>query len=189
MFGLWFHEFSWTSQRSITQCWSKMRNCTSSWIAIFSLTLKTLQRNSLVMIASNIKCFSEQNGKRRSRRIACLDLLLSGHDSNLGYTKSDGKGRLKGDAKSRNQVFLPKRILGYCGPLALETNGNMPFRTIKARRNEEPRNFIFFYAQVPYFLERSCKIASRKWWIYSQPCLVDALPKRQLRLIVKLATV
>lgn len=47
-----------------------------------------------------------------------------GYDASLGFTKSDGmKGRLKGDSKIRQQVFLPKRMLGYCAPLALETNG------------------------------------------------------------------
>ncbi|CAL8109862.1 unnamed protein product [Orchesella dallaii] len=49
-----------------------------------------------------------------------------GYDSSLGYTKSDGvKGRLRGDSSIHPQIFLPRRTLGYCAPLALETNGTI----------------------------------------------------------------
>ncbi|ODN01102.1 Apolipophorin [Orchesella cincta] len=49
-----------------------------------------------------------------------------GFDSTLGFTKSDGmKGRLRGDSSIQQQIFLPRRTLGYCAPLALETNGTI----------------------------------------------------------------
>jgi hypothetical protein len=54
----------------------------------------------------------------------CLSsiLLISGMDGSTAYTKKDLKG-LKGSSELRRQVKLPKVMLGYCTPLALETNG------------------------------------------------------------------
>lgn len=47
-------------------------------------------------------------------------------DSGFAYTKKDGR-LLKGDAELRKQVRPPKSVLGYCVPLALETNGKLCF--------------------------------------------------------------
>ena len=49
-------------------------------------------------------------------------LLISGMDRSTAYTKNDLKV-LKGSSELRRQVKLPKVMLGYCTPLALETNG------------------------------------------------------------------
>lgn len=52
-------------------------------------------------------------------------------DSTLAYTKKDGR-LLKGDAELRKQVRPPKSVLGYCVPLALETNGEYYFLETEA---------------------------------------------------------
>jgi hypothetical protein len=49
-------------------------------------------------------------------------LLIAGIDGSTAYTKKDLKS-LKGSSELRRQVKLPKVMLGYCTPLALETNG------------------------------------------------------------------
>ncbi|KAJ3640007.1 hypothetical protein Zmor_003331 [Zophobas morio] len=47
-----------------------------------------------------------------------------GIGATTAYTKKDIRG-LIGDAALRKQVSLPKSTLGYCAPLALETNGTI----------------------------------------------------------------
>lgn len=49
---------------------------------------------------------------------------LFGLDRTLAYTKKDAD-ELRGDATLRKSVQLPKSTLGYCTPLALETNGTV----------------------------------------------------------------
>jgi hypothetical protein len=50
--------------------------------------------------------------------------LTSGMDGSTAYTKKHVKMKtLKGSAELRRQVKLPKVTMGYCTPLALETNG------------------------------------------------------------------
>jgi hypothetical protein len=46
-------------------------------------------------------------------------------DREVGFTKGDGtrEGPLRGNANLRRQVKLSKSTLGYCAPLALQTNG------------------------------------------------------------------
>ncbi|XP_044741918.1 apolipophorins-like [Chrysoperla carnea] len=53
-----------------------------------------------------------------------INKIFYGIDSNTAYTKKDVK-ELKGDAGLRRQVKLPKADLGFCSPLALETNGSV----------------------------------------------------------------
>jgi hypothetical protein len=48
--------------------------------------------------------------------------LVLGMDGVTAYTKKDVK-TLIGSTELRRQVKLPKAMLGYCTPLALETNG------------------------------------------------------------------
>jgi hypothetical protein len=48
--------------------------------------------------------------------------LVLGMDGLTAYTKKDVK-TLIGSTELRRQVKLPKAMLGYCTPLALETNG------------------------------------------------------------------
>jgi hypothetical protein len=48
--------------------------------------------------------------------------LVLGMDGSTAYTKKDAK-TLIGSTELRRQVKLPKAMLGYCTPLALETNG------------------------------------------------------------------
>lgn len=50
------------------------------------------------------------------------NLYFIGLDSNAAYTKEDFK-HLKGDIELRKQTKLTKSLLGYCTPLALESNG------------------------------------------------------------------
>lgn len=50
--------------------------------------------------------------------------MLFGLDGNNAYTKKDSR-ILTGDKDLRKQVKLSKSILGYCLPLALETNGTI----------------------------------------------------------------
>jgi hypothetical protein len=51
-----------------------------------------------------------------------LNFGVAGIDSTAAYTKKAIRG-LIGDVALRKQVGLPKSTLGYCAPLALETNG------------------------------------------------------------------
>jgi hypothetical protein len=48
--------------------------------------------------------------------------LVLGMDGLTAYTKKDVK-TLIGSTELRRQIKLPKAMLGYCTPLALETNG------------------------------------------------------------------
>lgn len=48
--------------------------------------------------------------------------ILFGVDSYTAYTKNDHK-HLKGDVELKRQTKLTKSLLGYCIPLALESNG------------------------------------------------------------------
>ena len=49
--------------------------------------------------------------------------IFYGIDGKKAYTKKDFK-TMRGDNDLRRQAKLPKTIMGYCAPLALETNGN-----------------------------------------------------------------
>jgi len=49
---------------------------------------------------------------------------IEGLDNSAIFTKSDGvKDKLRGDATSRRQVKVSRKVLGYCTALALQTNG------------------------------------------------------------------
>lgn len=48
--------------------------------------------------------------------------MSAGLDVEAAYTKNDFKA-FKGDRDLLRQVKLTKSMLGYCTPLALETNG------------------------------------------------------------------
>lgn len=50
-----------------------------------------------------------------------FDVLFKGLDSFTAYTKSDSK--LAGDKDLHQKIKLSKSLLGYCTPLALESNG------------------------------------------------------------------
>lgn len=52
--------------------------------------------------------------------------FLSGIDRVVAYTKKDWDD-FKGDAKLRKEIQLPKSNLGFCMPLAMESNGNSVF--------------------------------------------------------------
>lgn len=63
-------------------------------------------------------CFNVDTG----RSILNVKLSVSGIDRMTAYSKKDIHG-LIGDVALRKQVSPPKSTLGYCAPLALETNG------------------------------------------------------------------
>ncbi|KAK8724166.1 hypothetical protein OTU49_011250 [Cherax quadricarinatus] len=76
---------------------------------------------------------------------------ILGIDSDNAYTLKDAKNRgraatLKGDPAIRSQVFIPKDKLGYCAPLALETNGTiftlLPFQTPAQRTSGKEKKKI-----------------------------------------------
>ena len=51
---------------------------------------------------------------------------LTGIDRELAYTMKDTRGSgLKGDRALKSQVSVPKDKLGYCAPLAHQTNGKV----------------------------------------------------------------
>lgn len=52
--------------------------------------------------------------------------IFYGLDGKKAFTKKDFKV-LIGDSDLRRQATLPKTIMGYCAPLALETNGKKDF--------------------------------------------------------------
>lgn len=53
-----------------------------------------------------------------------LNKMLYGIDATKSYTKKDAR-QLAGDVELRRHVKLSKFALGYCTPLALETNGTV----------------------------------------------------------------
>lgn len=52
--------------------------------------------------------------------------FFSGIDRTMAYTKKDIDD-FKGDGKQRKEIQLPKTNLGFCMPLAMESNGNSVF--------------------------------------------------------------
>ncbi|XP_053663269.1 uncharacterized protein LOC128712401 [Anopheles marshallii] len=64
--------------------------------------------------------------------------LFYGMDSKVAYTKKDVK-ELKGDAELRQQIRLPKKTLGECIALALETDGSI-FGGHKLRQDRSNTN-------------------------------------------------
>lgn len=50
--------------------------------------------------------------------------IFYGIDGQKAFTKKDFKD-LQGDSDLRRQAKLPKSVIGYCAPLALETNGEL----------------------------------------------------------------
>lgn len=55
-----------------------------------------------------------------------LAKIFYGMDSTHAFTKKDFR-ELKGDRDLRRQAKLPKSMIAYCAPLALETNGIIIF--------------------------------------------------------------
>lgn len=55
---------------------------------------------------------------------ARLNKMFFGIDRRFAYSKND-LNELRGDADLRKQVRLPKKSLGLCAPLAIETNGTV----------------------------------------------------------------
>lgn len=53
-----------------------------------------------------------------------LNKIFFGMDANKAYTKKDSRV-LVGQSDLRRQVKLPKNMMGFCSPLALETNGTL----------------------------------------------------------------
>ena len=66
-------------------------------------------------------------------------------DKEVAFTKFDGEkeGPLRGNANLRRQVKLSKSTLGYCAPLALQTNGKS--RTWKDIRDIDIMDSFFFF--------------------------------------------
>jgi len=82
-----------------------------------------------------------------------MNKIFYGMDRSTAYTKNDLK-ILKGSSELRRQVKLPKVVLGYCTPLALETNGTV----FTARKLEsDKKNAVKKFATV--FAKRVAKSA------------------------------
>ncbi|CAG7726200.1 unnamed protein product [Allacma fusca] len=72
-----------------------------------------------------------------------------GMDSNLGFTKMDiSKDQLRGETKIRQQVKVPRSLLGYCTPLALQTNGSIfTGRKLQNRRDKSVKLFSTVFSR------------------------------------------
>lgn len=95
-----------------------------------------------------------------------LAKIFYGIDGKKAFTKKDSKV-LVGDVDLKKQARLPKSIMGYCAPLALETNGNkklnFPYCSIRT-------NSIFIFSLLlsgtiftALKLETSKKNAAKKF--------------------------
>lgn len=62
--------------------------------------------------------------QRNNTNCRPLNNFFTGLDADTAYTKNDFK-HLNGDKDLWRQVKLSKSMLGYCTPLALETNGEL----------------------------------------------------------------
>ncbi|CAD7080164.1 unnamed protein product [Hermetia illucens] len=82
-----------------------------------------------------------------------LSRIFFGMDRDFAYSKRDFKD-FRGDVELRKQVRVPKEILGFCTPLAIETNGSV-FTANKLR--PEKRNPIKKFATI--FARRVAKTA------------------------------
>lgn len=69
-----------------------------------------------------------------------LNRLFFGIDKTLAYSKTDFKD-FQGNVDMRKQVKLPKKTLGVCAPLALESNGTI-FTARKLRVDQQMKNPI-----------------------------------------------
>lgn len=70
--------------------------------------------------------------------------IFFGMDWKRAFTKKDFKN-MQGDSDLRRQAKLPKSIMGYCAPLALETNGQLP-------RESAEEYFSMFSALLPLLM-------------------------------------
>jgi len=85
-------------------------------------------------------------GKARASR------QFLGLDAATGYTLKDNKGPLVGDVDLRRQARLSKSALGFCAPLALETNGTIftasKMRPVLKKSSESKRAISVFVKRV-----------------------------------------
>ncbi|PNF28889.1 hypothetical protein B7P43_G03854 [Cryptotermes secundus] len=76
-----------------------------------------------------------------------LNKIFYGMDGLTAYTKKDVKS-LKGSTELRRQVKLPKAMLGYCTPLALETNGTVfTARKLLSEKKNAVKKFATVFAK------------------------------------------
>lgn len=87
-----------------------------------------------------------------------LNKIFYGFDATKSYTKKDSHV-LKGDIELKLQVKLSKSALGYCAPLALETNGTI-FNSSKLRHYEKSN-----------LLKRFCSVFAKRLALTAQPDL------------------
>lgn len=74
-----------------------------------------------VLIEANVKLHILMNSEFTFEKQKVARIFF-GLDGEKAFTKKDFKS-LQGDSALRRQAKLPKSIMGYCTPLALETNG------------------------------------------------------------------
>ncbi|XP_075219817.1 apolipoprotein lipid transfer particle isoform X2 [Lycorma delicatula] len=84
-----------------------------------------------------------------------MSKIFYGVDAEAAYTKNDFKAAdVKGDFDLRKQIKLTKTTLGYCTPLAFETNG-----TIFSAKKLESENSNFVKKFISVFTRRVAKTA------------------------------
>lgn len=85
-----------------------------------------------------------------------INKILYGVDGDTAFTKNDVKAtELKGDTDLRRQIKLTKSTLGYCTPLAFETNG-----TIFSATKLEQENFSLVKKFLSVFTRRVAQTAA-----------------------------
>jgi len=99
-----------------------------------------------VLVESDITLHILMNGEfvfEKNR----MSKIFYGMDGSSAYTKNDLK-ILKGSSELRRQVKLPKDMLGYCTPLALETNGTVfTAKKLESHKKNAVKKFATVFAK------------------------------------------
>ncbi|XP_069692884.1 uncharacterized protein Apoltp isoform X2 [Periplaneta americana] len=76
-----------------------------------------------------------------------VNKIFYGMDGKTAFTKKDVK-TLTGSSELRRQVRLPKELLGYCTPLALETNGTVfTAKKLESDKKSAVKKFVTVFAK------------------------------------------
>ena len=110
-----------------------------------------------------------------------LNKIFFGIDAFKAYTKKDSRV-LTGQLDLRRQVKLPKSMLGFCSPLALETNGTL-FTSNKLRfeKSSGIKKFISVFTKrivmtsVPYDCQH-CECTSSNKGVTKMECMPCVYP-------------